>query len=639
MIGRVVRRIVLGAVVVAAAPAGAQGSDLGEPPSLAPLVAAGRLPAIADRLPDEPLVTDFDRPETAPGQYGGELRMLMGGSREARMMSVYGYARLVGYDHNFNLVPDILQRVDVEGERVFTLHLRFGHRWSDGAAFTASDFQYWWDDVAHNRQLSRAGLPRDLLVDGRPPKFEVLDPYIVRYTWHAPNPYFLRALAGPLPLFIYRPAHYLKQFHQKYADPALLADAVRKARVQGWAQLHNRLDNMARNDNPDLPTLDPWVNTTRPPAERFVFVRNPYYHRIDPTGRQLPYIDRVVMNIASQRVLPAKIGAGESDLQSRGITFNDATFLLRAAKRNEFNVLLWDTIKGAQVALYPNLNAEDPVWRRLNRDVRFRRALSLAINRHEINQAVYIGLAIPGGNTLVPASPLYRPEDRAAWTQFDLMAANRLLDEIGLTQRDDRGVRRLPDGRPLEIIVETAGEETEQTDVLELVHDTWLKAGIKLYSKPSQREVFRNRIFSGHTVMSIWAGIENGLVTADTPPDEFAPTSQQQLQWPKWGQHIETGGQSGEPCDDPAAMELMRLLDAWRRTAASDERARIWRRMVEINADLVYSIGIVAGVKQPVVAARTLRNLPRQGIHNWDPGAFFGMYLPDTFWFTDAATR
>jgi peptide/nickel transport system substrate-binding protein len=259
--------------------------------------------------------------------------------------------------------------------------------------------------------------------------------------------------------------------------------------------------------------------------------------------------------------------------------------------------------------------------------------LSLAINRHEINQVVYFGLAVEGNNTLLPASPLYRPEDRAAWARFDLKEANRLLDEIGLTKRDSRGVRLLPDGRPMEIVVETAGEDTEQTDVLELIHDTWLEAGIKLFAKPSQREVFRSRVFSGHTIVSVWPGIENALPNANMAPDEFAPSSQQQLQWPKWGEYAETNGANGEPPDDPVAQQLLRLAGTWRGAETLEERRRIWRQMVSMNADQVYSIGLVAGVKQPVVVSRRLRNVPETGIYNFEPGAFFGIYRPDSFWF------
>ena len=133
----------------------------------------------------------------------------------------------------------------------------------------------------------------------------------------------------------------------------------------------------------------------------------------------------------------------------------------------------------------------------------------MAVNRYEINQVIYYGLAIEGNNTVLPESPLYKPYYRSKWAQLDLKASNKLLDDMGLTERDSRGIRLMPDGTPLNLIVETAGESTEQTDILELIHDSWLKIGIKIYSKPSQRNVFRNRIFSGETAISIWSGIEN----------------------------------------------------------------------------------------------------------------------------------
>ena len=207
----------IAAFVGLASAAWGQPTGVSETPYFAAEVQAGRLPAVADRLPDEPSVAEFGGEGTREGRHGGELRLLMGRSQDVRMMVVYGYARLVAYDRNFQLTPDILRRVDVERDRVFTLHLRPGHRWSDGHIFTANDFQYWWNDVVGNRQLTPLGPPRVMLVDGKPPKFEVLDQFTVRFGWEAPNPYFLPALAGPSPLYIYRPAHYLKQFHQAYA--------------------------------------------------------------------------------------------------------------------------------------------------------------------------------------------------------------------------------------------------------------------------------------------------------------------------------------------------------------------------------------------------------------------------------------
>jgi peptide/nickel transport system substrate-binding protein len=631
----VIRAALAALLLLAAFGAGAaEPAGYVENPNLVADVARGALPPIGERLPEHPLVV-------APkelGQYGGELRILMASAKDTRLMVVYGYARLMRWTPDLELVPDILESVDDEDDRVFTLHLRKGHKWSDGQPFTSEDFRYWYEDIRLNPKLSPGGLPQALLVDGERPKFEVLSETAVRYTWSKPNRLFLQATAGASPLYLYAPAHYLKQFHAKYQDPTTLEDMVKRAGQRNWAALHNKHDNQYRNDNPDLPTLEPWVLATRPPSERFIFRRNPFFHRVDAAGKQLPYIDRVAMSIADNKIIPLKTGSGESDLQARYLRFDNYTFLKEAEERNDYTVRLWRQATGAHVALFPNLNVADPVWHALVRDVRFRRALSLAIDRHEINQAIYYGLAIPGQNTVLPSSPLYKPEYRQAWAGFDLKTANRLLDELGLKKRNHEGIRLLPDGRPMQIIVENSGESTEQSDVLELVRDTWRAAGIKLFSRPSQREVFRNRIFAGETLMSIDKGVENGLATADMPPLEFAPTTQQQLMWPKWGQYLETRGKAGEPIALESARELHRLLGDWFAADTRPERAAVWQKMLKIWADEVYSIGLVAGVLQPVVVSNRLRNVPVDGIYNWDPGAHFGIYSPDTFWFDRSAT-
>jgi len=607
--------------VLAAWFGGAHALALVETPMLAGAVAEGKLPPVSQRVPDTPRLVQL-APDQAPGRPGGTLDMLIGRARDIRMLVVYGYARLVTYDRKLNIVPDILESVDVKDGRIFTMKLRKGHKWSDGAPFTSEDFRYYWEDVANDRELSPTGPPRDLLVDGEPPKVEILDPLTVRYSWSKPNPDFLPRMAGASPLFIFRPAHYLRHYHKKY-NPKV---------KKNWARIHNRLDDMYKFDNPDLPTLEPWVNTTKPPADRFVAVRNPYFHRVGPDGRQLPYIDRIVMSVAESKLIPAKTGAGESDLQARDLQFNNYTFLKQGEKRNDYRTLLWRTGKGSQVALFPNLNVNDPVWRVVVRDVRFRRALSLALDRSLVNEVLYFGLATESNNTVLPESPLFRKRYQTLWAQYDRKAANALLDEMGLKRGLD-GVRHLPDGRPLEIIAETAGESTEQTDVLELVRETWREVGIKLFSKPMQREVLRNRVFSGEALMSVWSGLDNGIPTADMDPEELAPTSQQQLEWPKFGQWYETGGKAGQPVDMPEVKELMTLYRAWRRSVDPEERRRIWERMLEIHAEQQFTIGTVNGVLQPVVARDTLRNVPEKGLYNWDPGAFFGIYLPDTFWF------
>ncbi|MFP6705881.1 MAG: ABC transporter substrate-binding protein, partial [Alphaproteobacteria bacterium] len=414
--------------------------------------------------------------------------------------------------------------------------------------------------------------------------------------------------------------------------PKNLKKLLRKHRIRSWASLHNRFDNMYRFDNPKLPTLQPWVNKTRPPATRFIGVRNPYYHRVDEKGRQLPYVDKLIMIVSDGKLIAAKAGTGEVDLQARSLAFNNLTFLRENEKDGDFETYLWRIAKGSHIALYPNMNAADPVWAKLMRDVRFRRALSLGVDREAVNESLYFGLAIMGNNTMLPGSPLYRKANQKQWAEYDPDLASELLDQIGLTEYNDDDIRLMPDGRPLEIIIETAGEDTEQTDVLELVSESWAEIGVKLYIKPSQREVFRNRIFSGQALMSVWSGLENGIATAQTNPEELAPRSQQQLMWPKWGQYYETSGKVGQAPDMPEVQELSTLAAEWIESADPARKEEIWHRMLAIHADQVYSIGVIAGVLQPVVVKHGVMNVPKEGIYNWDPGAHFGIYRPDTFW-------
>ena len=593
------------------------------------LLTLARSPALAGP-PDEPRVVAV--PEV--GEPGGELRTLVGRARETRLLNVYGYARLVGRTPDLRFVPDILASYEVEEGRIFTFRLRKGHRWSDGQPFTAEDFRFWWEDVALNKELSPTGPDVTLVVDGEPPKVEFPDPLTVRYAWSRPNPFFLPALSAATELFVYRPAHYLRQFHKRYADPDKLQTLVKRTRSRDWVQLFFRKDRLNDFDSPENPTLQPWMQTTAPPAERFVAVRNPYFHRVDQGGRQLPYIDRFVMQVIDPKLIPIKTGAGETDLQARGLDFKDYTFLRQSEARSGLRTLLWPEGKAAHLALYPNLNASDPVWRGLFRDKRFRQALSLGLDRDAINQFLYFGLATPANNTVLPASPLWEdgPGDECVASGRD--EAGRLLDGLGLGRRAPDGTRLLPDGRPLELVVETAGESAEQSDLLELVRDQWGALGLKVRDRPSERETLRQRLFAGDALMTVFPGIDDGAPVATRPPSAYAPTSQyDQPQWPKWGERYETKGHAGEEPDLPEAGRLLELYEAWKRTADAAGQTGIWREMLRLYAGQCYTIGTVAGVLQPIAARKGLRNLPEKGVFDWEPQAQFGVYLPDTFWY------
>ncbi|WP_428647343.1 ABC transporter substrate-binding protein, partial [Roseibium sp.] len=599
--------------------------ELKETPGIDPT-----LPPVAERLPSEPLIVDLEAKGRKTGIPGGSIDTLIGRAKDVRLINVWGYARLVGYNEKLELVPDILESFDVEDGRIFTLHTRKGHKWSDGHPFGAEDIRYYFEDIVSNESLTPSGLPPFLMVNGKGPKFEVLDETTVRFTWDEPNPLFLPELAKSRPPFIYRPAHYLKNFHEKYGDPDYIAKQAEKVKARSWAPLHNKKDDMYNAKNVNMPSLQPWVRTRDDSDLRFVLERNPYYHRVDTAGQQLPYLDEVIMTVADGKLIPAKAQAGESNLQARNLNFSDITVLKKGEKQNGYITALWSNTKGSEISILPNLTVKDPVWRELLRDTRFRHALSLGIDRNLINRVLFFGLGTPGNDTVLAASPLYKAEYTTKWAEFDPDRANALLDEIGLTERNGEGTRLMPDGRPLEIIVETSGEAQVQDDALELVTEMWKQIGVKMFPKPSQRDNMRERAISGELLMSVWWGFENGIPTSEMPPEDYVPVHGDRTEWYAWGDYHETGGEGGEKPDWPPAERLVELYKAWLVSRTPEERAGIWEEILEIHADETIHIGLVSGVRQPVVI-KGLENVPMEGIYGWDPGAHFGIHRMDEF--------
>ncbi|MEM9043804.1 MAG: ABC transporter substrate-binding protein [Pseudomonadota bacterium] len=627
------RTLAVFALCLLALPAGGTGLDLKEVPAFAERVSAGELPPIAERIPTEPLISDLASRGREPGVNGGMIRMFVGRAKDVRYMAAYGYARLIGYAPDYSLQADLLKdyRLEEGGKRL-VLFLREGHRWSDGAPFTTEDFRYWWEDVAMNEEASPAGPPVEMLVDGKPPIVEVIDEVTISYTWTAPNPRLLPALAQARPVYIYRPAHFIKKYHKKYADPQKLKEAMGD-KYRTWAELHNRKDNLYKFDNPKLPVLQPWINTSKKNGQRYVLKRNPYYHRIDPNGRQLPYVDKVELEVAASGLIPLKASNGEAGLQTRSLGFADAPVLKRNSASYGFKTRLWRSGYASEVAIYPNLTYLDPVWRDLMRDVRFRRALSMGVSRKMINKVLYFGLAEERGVAPLEESPFFDEQQARAWTEFDLDGANALLDEIGLTSRNGAGIRLLPDGRPMEIVLETAGERREVADTLELVVATWSKLGIRLLVRPLDRDILRNRAYAGRSMMVAWYGWNNGVPTPRAAPFELAPVDQSNFTWPKWGQFYQTKGDMGAPPDVPEAARLLELFEVWSTAYSEEAKEAAWREMLAIHSDQVFVIGTVSRAPMPVVAHATLMNVPEEGLYAWDPGAQLGIHRMDEFFF------
>jgi peptide/nickel transport system substrate-binding protein len=624
------------AAIVVPIVAGAQTVQLQETEFWKHEVASGAMEPIEERVPIEPYVVNMIDKGRTYGKQGGNLSTMVTRSKDVRQMVVYGYSRLVGYNEKYELVPDILQSVQVADGRIFTFNLREGHRWSDGKAFTSEAFRYWWEDVANNEKLSPNGPPSFLKVNGEYPRVLFPDETTVMFIWKAPNPTFLPRLAQARPPFIYRPGHFLKQYHGKYADKAKLKKAVRKKKVRSWAALHNKSDNMYKFDNASLPTLQPWIPADTGRESRRLFVRNPYYHRVDAKGVQLPYIDTVELSIVGAGLVAAKTNAGEADLQSRGLNFKDVPVLKKGeAEGGNYSVYLWPNGTASQIAIYLNLNHADPMWTEILRKREFRHALSLGIDRRIINRALYFGLASEGNMTALPVSPFFDENNLKANANYDPALANEILDDLGYTERRADGIRLLPDGRPMRILVETAGERQEVENALQIVTDTWRDIGIEMVMRPLDRDILRQHVYSGQSMAAVWFGWDNGIPTAGTSPEFLAPRAQDFFSWPKWGQYHQTGGQAGEAIDMPRPARLMELSEAWERATEDETRSAIWKEMRQIHAEEMYAIGILAEAPQPVVVSKNLRNVPKVGLWAWDPGAHFGIHRMDEFYYTD----
>jgi len=624
------RDFTAGAALTLLAPAIARAKPaLQETPSLAEQVKAGSLPPVDKRIPDEPSIVKHFAGADGAGKPGGQINMLVTSARDTRLMTLYANARLIVYDDQFKLQPDILESYEAKDNREFTLKLRAGHKWSDGHPFTTDDFRFFWEDIANNSELSPSGPSVELLVDGKPPKVEIVDERTIRYSWDNPNPYFIESQARANPLWLFRPAHYLKTLHGKYTPEDEILKLYKGSR---WANVFRRQDAMYGNSNVDMPTLNAWKLMTAPPSQRFMFERNPYYYRVDGKGVQLPYLDKVAFTVVAANLIPAKAGLGESDLQPRYLGLSDYTFLRDAAKKSGIKVVLWEKGSGSEVAFYPNMNAADETWRKLNRDVRFRRALSLAIDREELVEAVYGGMAMGSANTIMPRSALFKKEYATQYATYDPKTANKLLDEVGLDKKGSDGIRLLPNGQPALIVVEHTSEKADEVDNMTLVRDHWKKVGIRIELKPQTAENFRLRTTSGEAIMTAYAGVYTAAPTVDTSPKEFVPVMLGGLQWPKWGLFIESHGKQGEACDMEEGKKLLELLHTWERAADEAEKRKAWDEILAVNAEQVFSIGTVNAVRQPLTVGKKLRNVPEKGYWAWDPGGYIGLYKPDTFW-------
>jgi peptide/nickel transport system substrate-binding protein len=610
--------------IVQIAPVTAQNVKYHEAPALDQQVKAGKLPPVEQRLPDQPLVVPVVE---SIGQYGGVWRRAFLGPADAN-----NYVRVV-YDGLFRFSPngaDIEPHIALGAKaspdfKVWTILLRKGARWSDGAPFTADDILFWYKNILLNKDLMPT-LPTWMQnSDGSAAKVEKIDDYTVQFTYDRPATLFLSEVAnqdGPDQSYaMFQPAHYLKQFHPNYTPMDKIGAMAKAASFKTWTELFYAKATPFMN--PDRPSMAAWVAVSRISDPVFVIRRNPYYIGIDKAGNQLPYIDEVRFTyFADQQALNLAAIAGDFDMQARHILMTNYPVLKeQEEKTGKYHVLIWPTFGGSDAVIAINTTyTADPVIGKLlaNRD--FRVALSYAINRDEIKESVFLGLGEARQPVPAPKHPYFPGKEWAEkYTQYNTDLANKMLDSLGLTKRDGQGIRLMENGKPATIEISVVPAFGAWPDVAQLVAKDWEAVGIKTVVQIRERALHTNMRLANQLMTEIWNEDTTAYpFTGGSKLDVRNSPLQTLTIGPLYYRWLSSGEKEGVEPIEPLK-RIMQLVDT-ARSVGRDGQIKAAQELFRIWADNVFEIGTVGltpMVQGVVVVNNKMHNVPTTIGNDW----------------------
>ena len=597
----------------------------GEAPVLRELVAEGKLPPVARRTGPEPVV--MEGPDGI-GRYGGTWNRLANSFDDLKTI----YWRLSGSNllrwspQGYPLVPHVAKAWEISPDfRQFTFALRRGMRWSDGHPFTSDDIVYWYEHEVKYFNVH----PKFLRCGATQGTVTKVDDLHVRFEFTQSNPLFLERLASTGMNFEdysehIVPAHYLRKFHPALGDEALIRRTMDALKLSSPFAVYKR---MKRYMNPEHPRLWPWVLHTYMPTSPQTFVRNPYYWVVDTQGNQLPYLDRLVMDIKTNNLIAVSAANGEPSMQDRHIRYDDHILLLGSAAPQGYEVYHWKPSTQSLFTIFPNLNRRiDPArpdtrWRhQLLNETRFRQALSLAINRRDIIEVEFNGQVEPAQIAPPPDSPYHNARLLHSFTEHDPARASRLLDELGLTRRDAEGFRTFPDGTRMMFTLNVTDYTTDGP--AQFVIEDWAKVGLRVRYRSRARRLFEQEKLTYEHDFTVWTGESEFYPLVE--PRNFVPTYFESFFAPAFGYWYLYGGLHGDPAaqrpnavEPPAAHPLrraMELLDEASAMPREEDRIRHFNAILEIAADQVWTISIASPPPQLVVVKNGFRNVPRTAL-------------------------
>ncbi|MHB0966898.1 MAG: ABC transporter substrate-binding protein [Bellilinea sp.] len=607
-----------------------------EAPMLADLVAKGELPPVEERLPENPLVVPVTE---SIGVYGGTWHRGFLGPSDYNNYTRVVYDALVRFSPDGSTIePRLIESWESSDDfTTWTIHMRKGAKWSDGEPFTADDILFWYEDVLLNTDLTPKVPKWMQSKDGSTAVVAKVDDYTVTWTYTNPNTTLMMELAnqdgGDKSYAVFLPAHYLKQFHAKYANADELAKMVTDASFKTWGELFATRKNPA--ENPDRPVMAAWKPMTRVSDEILVLQRNPYYVGVDSEGNQLPYIDEVQFKFFqdSQALNLAAI-AGELDMQERHIIMGNYPVFKENEAAGKYRVITWSTFGGSDAAITFNQTYDkDPVVAELLQSKDFRVALSYAIDRDEIKEAVFLGLGEARQPVPAPWHPYYPGDDVAfKYTEFNQDLANQMLDALGLTGRDGDGFRTNKDGKQFSIEISVVPNFANWPDVAQMVAADWQEVGVRTIVQVRERAVHFEMRDANEIVTELWNEDTTGFPFTGAP--KFDPRSQPGLAIaPLMRQWLQTNGAEGvEPTAEFA--RIVEIIDEGK-TVGTEQQIALAQELFTLWVDQAYELGTVGLtplVQGVVVLNNKLMNVPTTLGNDW-PLRTPGNANPEQFYF------
>ncbi|MBN1641644.1 MAG: ABC transporter substrate-binding protein [Anaerolineae bacterium] len=583
-------------------------SAVREAPELFVEVSEGKLAPLDERLTADPLILE---PVNEIGQYGGTWRRASTGMGDvgANMERADQVCPFFWTRDATGVAPDMFSTLEIGDEGAsYTFGLRRGHHWSDGTPFTADDVMWLYESQWQDPDLSPNGIGGWLAIGGEPVVVEKLDDFTVKFSFVMPYGLFMLWIAHVGSGIVDCPSHYMQQFHAQFAEKAALDTMVAEAAVEAWDDLYWIKNNW--RENAERPTNRGWkvVNPPRAGAVTFNTIRNPYYFKIDPDGNQLPYINEQRYTfVETAEMLHLKAIAGELDMQLRTLTLGVYPLLAESAEKGDYRLILWENF-GTGMVVFPNLTllGDDEVAA-LNNDIRWRHAISHAIDRDEINELIYLGLA-------GPAESCY-PEsmwgEEALWEPFEYNPekANQLLDELGLDQRDANGWRLLPSGAPLSITLEGFDQDRSIMDASELVMSKMQAVGINTALKGVTYDQWWDRIYTSEYQITTYMKDNSGPLLQPVYARAYACSERSTYWAPEWGFWYQTNGESGvEPTGEPRQLQL--LFDEVKVTADEGKRIELFTQIYHDSLAFFPDIITAGRSPAPGVVKNNMGNVP-----------------------------